>query len=65
MNNAHRSTPIAAFDDPSFAKLLDPETKAVLAKIEARTQDEIVLGLIRTGVLTSDGRHLTEKYGGS
>lgn len=60
-----RSTLQPGFTDPAFDDLLDEETRAVLAKIKARTQEEVTAGLIKTGVITSDGRRLTKKYGGS
>jgi dihydroorotate dehydrogenase len=60
-----RSKRASVFDDPSFTELLDPETKAILTKIQSRTEKEVIVGLIKTGVLTPDGRHLTKKYGGA
>jgi hypothetical protein len=60
-----RSTLQPGFTDPVLEKLLDEDTKAVIEKINARSQEEIVAGLIKTGVLTKDGRHLTKKYGGA
>lgn len=56
---------ISVFDDPALMEILDTETKEVLARIDARSEEEVIAGLIKTGVLTSDGRRLTKKYGGS
>lgn len=52
-------------DEYAFEMLLDEETNNVLNKIKARSQEDIVRGLVTTGVLTPDGHRLTRKYGGS
>lgn len=52
------------FDDPDFINMLDDHAKSVLAKIKSRSDEEIIQGLIRTGVLEVDGKTLTKKYGG-
>jgi hypothetical protein len=54
----------STFSGNEFDALLDNETKDVLTKIKGRSQQQIVEGLVRTGVYTEDGK-LTKKYGGS
>lgn len=52
------------FASAEFDALLDDETREVLTRIRARSKEDVLSGLKKTGVLTEDGK-LTKKYGGT